>query len=166
MDTHRMQAFSFSDALRPAAMPKRKFCVFLAAVTELGLRPALWLDRLVKVLENLGILSGWLFQGSQGEQRSMSSFAEEFYCVLFVIREEEPTLFEPTMDIIEDYHLARSLRRGATTRATNAGVSQPDIDWINRWSTEGKELIDGSMRVIYSGRKQMLETFLHFSKAL
>jgi hypothetical protein len=145
---------------------EKKILVFLAAVTESGLRPALWLDRLVKVLENLGIHSGWLFQGPQGEQRSMSSFAEEFYRVLFVIREDAPTLFEPTMDIMEDYHLARSLRHGATTRATNTGVSQPDIDWINRWNTEGEELIDGPMRVIYSDQKQMLETFLRFSKVL
>jgi hypothetical protein len=96
----------------------------------------------------------------------MSFFNEEFYRVLFGIREEDPSLFEPGMDIMEDYHLARSLRRGATTRATNAGVSQPDIDWINRWNTEGEEMIDGPMRVIYSDRKQMLETFLRFSKAL
>jgi hypothetical protein len=70
------------------------------------------------------------------------------------------------MDIMEDYHLARSLRRGATTRATNAGVSQSDIDWINRWNTEGEELIKGLMRVIYSDRKQMLEAFLCFSQVL
>ena len=70
------------------------------------------------------------------------------------------------MDIMEDYHLARSLRRGANTRATNAGVSQPHIDWIYRWNTEGEELIDGPMRVIYSDRKQMLEAFLRFSRAL
>jgi hypothetical protein len=145
---------------------KKKILVFMAAVTDLGLRPALWLDRLVKLLEHLGIFSGWLFQGVKGKQRSMSSFAEKFYRVLFVIREEDPTLFEPTMDIMEDYHLARSLWQGATTRATNTGISQPDIDWINRWNTEGEELIDGPMRVIYSDRKQMLETFLHFSKVL
>ena len=96
----------------------------------------------------------------------MSSFSEEFYRVLFAIRDDDPSLFEPTMDIMEDFHLARSLRRGATTRATNAGVSQPDIDWINRWNTEGEELIDGPIRVIYSDRKQMLETFLRFSRAL
>ena len=67
---------------------------------------------------------------------------------------------------MEDYHLARSLRRGATTRATNVGVSQPDIDWISRWNTVGEELIDGPIRVIDFDRKQMLETFLRFSRAL
>jgi hypothetical protein len=94
---------------------EKKILVFLMAVTESGLRPALWLDRLIKILENLGILSGWLFQASQGKQSSTSSFAKDFYCILFVICEEEPTLFEPTMYIMEDYHLARSLWHGATT---------------------------------------------------
>jgi hypothetical protein len=145
---------------------EKKILVFLAAETNSGLRPVLWLDRLVKLLEALGIYSGWLFQDTHAGQRTMSFFNEEFYRVLFGIREEDPSLFEPAMDIMEDYHLARSLRRGATTRATNAGVSQPDIDWINRWNTEGEEMIDGPMRVIYSDRKQMLETFLRFSKAL
>jgi hypothetical protein len=71
---------------------------------------------------------GWIFQGLQGEQCSMSSFSEEFYRILFAIHDEDPSLFEPTMGIMEDCHLARSLHCGATTRVTNAGVSQPDIN--------------------------------------
>jgi hypothetical protein len=164
---HRPHAgIFFLGRFKARSNAEKKILVFLSAITDSGLRPVLWLKRLVQLLENLGIFSGWLFQGPQGEQRSMTSFSEEFYRILFAIRDEDPSLFEPTMDIMEDYHLARSLRRGATTRATNAGVSQPDIDWINRWNTEGEELIDGPMRVIYSDRKQMLETFLRFSQAL
>jgi hypothetical protein len=142
---------------------EKKSLVFLAAVMDSGLRPALWLDRLVKILEGLGIYSGWLFQGPQGGQPTMTSFSEEFYRVLFAICDGDPSLFEPTMDIMEVYHLARSLHWGATTRATNAGMSQSDIDRINRWNKAGEELIDRPMRVIYSDRKQMLETFLCFS---
>jgi hypothetical protein len=147
---HPHAGIFFLGRFKARSNAEKKILVFLSAVTSSGLRPLLWLDRLVNVLADLDIFSGWLFQGTQGKQRAMSSFAEEFYRVLFLIREEDPTLFEPTMDIMEDYHLARSLRRGATTRATNAGISQPDIDWINRWNTEGEELIDGPMRVIYS----------------
>jgi hypothetical protein len=62
----------------------------------------------------LGIFSSWLFQSTQEEQRTMTSFCNEFYQVLFSICDEDSSLFEPTMDIMEDYHLARSLRRGAT----------------------------------------------------
>jgi hypothetical protein len=145
---------------------EKKVLVFVAAETKSGLQPVLWLDRLVTLLNDLGIFSGWLFQGPQGEQRFLSFFHEEFYRVLFSVRDLDPSLFEPNIDILEDYHLARSLRRGATTRATNAGVAQQDIDWVNRWNTQGEELIAGPMRVIYSDRKQLLETFLRFSQAL
>ena len=164
---HRPHAgIFFLGRFKARSNTEKKILVFLSAVTSSGLRPVLWLKRLVQLLENLGIFSGWLFQGPKGEQRSMNSFSEDFYRTLHAIRDEDPSLFESTMDIMEDYHLARSLRLGATTRATNAGVSQPDIDWINRWNTEGEEIIDGPMRVIYSDRKQMLETFLRFSQAL
>ena len=158
----------FLGCVKALSNAEKKILVFLSAVSDSGLQPGLWVNRLVDVLETLVIFSGWLFQDdSLGEQQPMSSFTEAFYRVLFAIRDDDPSLFEPTMDIMEGFHLARSLRRGATTRATNAGVSEPDIDLINRWNTgDGEELIDGPMRVIYSDRKQMLETFLRFSRAL
>jgi hypothetical protein len=143
MDTAHMWACSSWGILKHRAMRRKKILVFLAAVMDLGLRPALWLDCLVKILEGLGIFSGCLFQGAQGERWTMTSFSEQFYRVLFAICDGDPSLFEPTsIDTMEDYHLERSLCRGAKTRATNAGVSQPDIDWINPWNTAGEELID------------------------
>jgi hypothetical protein len=57
---------------------EKKILVYLSAITDSGLRPVLWLKRLVQLLENLGIFLGWLFQGPQGKQRSMTSFSEEF----------------------------------------------------------------------------------------
>jgi hypothetical protein len=66
---------------------EKKILVFLAAVTASGLRPAMWLDCLVKILERLGIFSSRLFQGAQGEQWTMTSFSEEFYHVLFAIHD-------------------------------------------------------------------------------
>jgi hypothetical protein len=50
----------------------------------------------------------------------------------------------------------------------NAGVSQPDIEWTNRWNTSGEEIATGSMHVIYveQKQKQILSTFLQFLAAL
>jgi hypothetical protein len=82
------------------------------------IQPGIWVRRLVGCLEDLGIESGWLFQKSNGDQRTVSSFADEFYAHLLTIQEEDPSLFEPDMDLLNDYGLARSCqRRGATTRA-------------------------------------------------
>jgi hypothetical protein len=96
----------------------------------------------------------------------MNYFAEDFFGHLFTIRDRDPSLFEPEADIIDDYGLARSLRRGATTRATNAGVSEPDISWTCRWNTGGGEVVKGPMHVVYAEQKQLLLTFLRFSRAL
>ena len=100
-------AIFFLGRFKARSNAEKKILVFLAAVSASGLQPALWIDRLVTILEAHGILSGWLFQDNQGEQRPMRSFSEEFYRVLFAIRDEDPSLFEPTMDILEDYHLAQ-----------------------------------------------------------
>lgn len=145
---------------------KAKVLVMIVPETASGLKPSLWLQRLVGVLQDLEIETGWLFQDEEGTQRPLSFFEEEFYSVLFALRDKDPTLFEPSCDIFEDYQLARSLRRGATTRATEAGVSRPDIDWMNRWNTGGKEIISSPMHVVYAERKQLIDTYLRFSRAL
>jgi hypothetical protein len=139
------------------------YCV---AVTASGLKPALWVDRLVKTLEELEITSGWLFQRDKQRQMKMSEFSESFYGHLITIQERDPSLFEPDVDILDDFGPARSARRGATTRATNCGVKESDIDWTNRWNTGGAEICRGPMRVQYAEQKQMLPTFLRFSTPL
>jgi hypothetical protein len=57
-----------------------------------------------------------------------------------------------------------SFRRGATTRATSAGVKEDDIDWLCRWNTGGEETGGAPLSVLYSDRTQLLETYLRFSK--
>jgi len=46
----------------------------MAAVTDSGLMPGLWIDRLVRVLEWLGIMIGWLFQDDDGSQQPLGFF--------------------------------------------------------------------------------------------
>ena len=96
----------------------------------------------------------------------MSHFEEDFYDRLAAIRERQPELFTEGIDIHEDFHLARSFRRGATTRATAAGVSSSDIDYINRWNTGPDVSGSGPMRVLYADRTQLTKTYLRFSLAL
>ena len=87
--------------------------------------------RRIALLTTLGIVTGWLFQTA----------TPEFYDLLILISSDQDTahLFADGINILEDYHLARSFRRGATTRATNAGVKEDDIDWLCRWNAGGEE---------------------------
>jgi hypothetical protein len=144
---------------------QRSILIPVAYETASGLLPGLWAERLVEILEAAGIRTGWAFQDAEGEQRSMSYFNDTFYQLLLEIQGTSPELFPGELDIVEDFHLSRSHRRGATTRATEAGVSGSDIDWINRWN-EGRGQGSGPMRVVYSDRTQLMEVFLRFSRAL
>jgi hypothetical protein len=132
------------------------------ASTASGLQPGLWTSRLlVGTLEGLGIITGWLFQEPDGSQRKISTFGDAFFGHLLTLQDEDPTLFEPNCDILDDFglpwpanYMGNECRGGA------------DIDWINHWNTGGNEIVDAPMHVIYAEQKQMIETFLCFSAAL
>jgi hypothetical protein len=144
---------------------QRKILIPVAFETASGLRPGVWAQRLVQALDSVGIRTGWAFQNADGEQRAMSHFSPKFYELLLEIQDSNPELFPGDLDIVEDFHLSRSHRRGATTRAMEAGVSGTDIDWINRWN-EGREQGSGTMRVVYSDHTLLMEVYLRFSRAL
>ena len=96
----------------------------------------------------------------------MSDFDKRFYDYLSDIQSRRKDLIGEDVDIADVYFLARSLRRGATTRAQLAGVPEPDISWVNRWGTGLECTVKGPMRVIYTERALMLDSFLKFSRAL
>ena len=137
----------------------------IAFQTASNLQPGIWAQRLISVLEESNIVTGWAFRRLDNEQARMSDFEDDFYGRLFRIQETQPHLFTDGIDIHEDYHIARSFRRGATTRATAAGVSSSDIDYINRWNI-GADSTGGPMRVLYADKTQLTSTFLRFSLAL
>jgi hypothetical protein len=66
----------------------------------------------------------------------MTHFEEKFYDLLLRAQQTDPSLFPAGTEI----HLGRSHRRGATTRATEAGVAKEDIEWINRWNGFGSDV--------------------------
>lgn len=140
--------------------------IHIAYETASGLQPGMWVERLVSVLERLGITNGWVFQERDGEQRKMAHFETDFYDRLYKIQSTQPDLFAEGLNITEDFHLARSFRRGATTRATAAGVSAEDIEYINRWNIRSESGGSVPMRVLYSDRTQLIDAYLRFSLAL
>jgi hypothetical protein len=144
----------------------RTILIPIAYETHSKLQPGLWTERLINVLEQKGIKTGWAFQDVHGDQLKMANFEEDFYDRLTRIYQSQPNLFTEGVSILDDFHLARSFRRGATTRATAAGVSGTDIDWINRWNIGADASGGGPMRVLYSDRVQLTKVFLRFSLAL
>jgi hypothetical protein len=145
---------------------QQQILIPVAYTTASGLQPGLWAERAIACLGREQINTGWLFQGEDGRQLTMSEFEEKFYELLVRARDREPDLFPGDVDTLRDYHLGRSFRREATSRATAAGVAQADIDWHNRWNIGLEQTGSVPMRVLYSDRAQNMETYLRFSMAL
>jgi hypothetical protein len=137
----------------------------IAYTTVSGLEPGKWAERLIRILESQHKTTGWAFSQLDNSQSRMGDFEDDFYERLLRIQQSKPHLFTEGIEITEDYHLSRSFRRGATTRATAAGVSASDIEYINRWNI-GADSIGGPMRVLYTDKTQLTNMFLRFSLAL
>jgi len=80
-----------------------------------------------------------------------------------------PDVVEFDVSIESSYNIHRSFRRGATTRAREAGVSKDAIEMNNRWRKVANKS-GGMPRVpmaeLYTEIRQALATCLQFSKAL
>jgi hypothetical protein len=55
-----------------------------------------------------------------------------------------------------------------TTHAHNQGISETYIAWINRWrSGKEEQVVAGRTRVVYySEKKQLIQMFMLFSRAM
>jgi hypothetical protein len=103
--------------------------------------------RIIDTLEKCGIRDGWVSQ-RHGKQMRMSEFGSYVFDMLLEMQKDRPDLIHPDIDVLEDFGLARSERRGATTRAQIAKVGE-QMEYQRRRC-----------------RKQMMETFLELSLAL
>jgi hypothetical protein len=155
-----------SGRFKAQAQTQQQILIPVAYETMSGLKPGQWAERAIECVTFAGIHTGWLFQDENGQQRAMVDFEEKFYELLTRACERNPGLFPGEVDTLGDYHLGRSFRRGATSRATAAGVAQADIDWHNRWNIGLEQTGSVPMRVLYSDRSQNMETYLRFSLAL
>ena len=62
----------------------------------------------------------------------MADYEEVSYEILHDIQDQRPDLIGPEVDVEQVYGFYWSFQRGATTRAIEVGVSEPNIDLINR----------------------------------
>jgi hypothetical protein len=92
-----------------------------------------------------------------------------FHDLLREIQEDRPDLISAEVEVGEVYGFYRSLRRGVTTWARECGVSEGDIDLINRWRKieEARGRKPGlSIRDHYTEVVQLKSSKLRFSRAI
>jgi hypothetical protein len=148
---------------------ERYHMLLMASTTASGLKVREWLERLVLMRERQGLFNRPAFCNQNGEVIQMSEYEEVFYTILHEIQEQRPDLIGPDVDVEQIYGFYRSFRRGATTRAREQGVTEPDIDLINCWrKLEKAHGMQPSMpmRDHYTEVVQLKSSRLRFSKPL
>jgi hypothetical protein len=86
-----------------------------------------------------------------------------------LIQREEPDIIPPEIQVLEEYGISRSFRRGATSEARARGINPADIDLTNRWRTF-EEAKGGQPRMSmwdhYSDIRLLVPALLKFSEGL
>ncbi len=140
----------------------------LAAITKSGLPVKLWLKRLVEVRKQERRERGPAFGSREGA--NLYSFYEREILDRFLrIQVQEPEIISPEVQVLEEYGLSRSFRRGATSEARARGIDPADIDLTNRWRTfeEAKGRRPRmTMRDHYSDIRLLLPVLIKFSEGL
>jgi hypothetical protein len=141
----------------------------VARETASGLKPGLWMERMLEWFREQGIGYGPVFRSSDGDRAKALDFQVPIFEKLLEIQLDLPELISRDVDVVEEYGLSCLFRRGADTRAVNAGVWDADVDLNCRWRTvENSKGKSPQLRMQhhYAEVKQMLASFLRFSKAL
>jgi hypothetical protein len=85
------------------------------------------------------------------------------------VRKRWSNVFGEGVNIQKEFNIGRSLRRGVTAAAQNAGISKDVIEANNRWRkhSRSKGLTPGmTMMERYSDAKASVPTLVKFSKEL
>ena len=152
---------------------ERNMLLPFAAIMKSGIQVQKIIDhQLLKVLSIEGNTSGELALAlchKAGQSISRTELNNEFINALEKVKENHHNLIAINIDVAGEYNIYRSLRRGATSRATVVGLGTPDIERNNRWRKFQKK--SGSMprlkiHDLYTDIKLALNSYLLFSSAL
>ena len=126
------------------------------------------MECLVVLLLREGKTDGPAICDKDGFVLSSEIINEQFRTYLKMVQDDHPDLIPPHLDVDEVYNIRRSPRRGSVSTAREAGVKEPTIDLINRWSgyenRGGRRA--GKMRDHYTEIRMMKKGILVYSFAL
>jgi hypothetical protein len=141
----------------------------LIAETKSGLKLKLWVQRLIEVRLVEGRTNGPAFGFEGKHSLGSGKYEQEILERLQSIQSTRPDLISADTQVLEDYGLSRSFRRGATSEARARGVTGEDIDLANRWRNfEGAKGRRPrlAMKDHYSDIRLLIPALLKFSEKL
>ena len=151
---------------------ERNVMLPLAAVTRSGIKIREAIDQLVDILKvegkNVGELAPAICH-KNGKSISRTEINSEFVAAIEKVQDQNNHLIAKNIDVAGAYNIYRSLRRGATSRATVVGLGRPEIERNNRWrnfQTRSGSMPRMKMHDVYIDIKLALTTYLLFSSSL
>ena len=136
--------------------------------TGTGLRPGVWVKRLIDMKKVVGETHGKLFV-RRLRPAKMMEFEDDFYKVLERVQ-ETTDLISKEMCVRDEYGLSRSLRRGVTAHSKNMRVDKELRDAIHRWGKEANTKLGvarlDDMGDTYTTLESITPLILEFSRAL
>jgi len=140
----------------------------LIATTSSGLKIRMWIKRFLESCTREGRTRGPAFVAPGGEY-PYQWFEREILERLHSIQQSYPDLIAEDVQVLEEYGLSRSFRRGATSEARPRGIDRDDVDLTNRWRTfegaKGKRP-RMAMRDHYSDIRLLIPALIRFSEGL
>jgi len=126
-----------------------------------------WIKRLLEARQSEGRTHGPAF----GDSSARTSNKDYEMAILDRLQQVQGqgNLIPSGVSVHEEYGISRSFRRGATTEARNRGVSEKDVDLMNRW--RNVENAKGrkprlNMQDHYSDIRMLIPALIRFSLAL
>jgi hypothetical protein len=113
-----------------------------------------------------GLTSGFMFLNSGGKVAKASDFEEKMITRLEWIQQNTEGIIPFSIKLWEEFGVRRSMRRGATTEALNAGIDGATTDANNGWrkvEAAKWEMLRYSMRQRYTPVLQDLIHQIKFS---
>lgn len=148
---------------------ERNVLLPLVDMTNSGIPVRKWLDRLALILHQEGKDKGNpcpALCDQRGVVLSTKTVEKEMHQLLSKLQERG--VVPEDIAVEEEFHVYRSLRRGATARATNVQLSKTVIDTNNRWrsmqTSRGKKNLP--MSQLYLDIRIALPARLAFSAAM
>ena len=146
---------------------RKKFQIPCAAETKgTKLKPGMWGQRYVNDRKTAGYKGGFLFSDKKdGRKCKLSDFEDDFLEVIEEVQNKHPKLIPEDVDVREDYGIWRSVRRGATSHATNMKIPDGTINMMQRWSKERASRGSSSKPLlhVYTKLDSIIPTLLRYS---
>jgi hypothetical protein len=134
--------------------------IAVASISQSGLEPRWWIEKLVAVCLSEGRIHGPAFADENGQLASSPDYNSTFQGYLARVQ-VETTFIDKDVDVYKVYNTYRTLRKTATTRIERAGFGNDFVDKMNRWrSQEGAQgrLVRRRMNAHYADALLLMPT--------